>query len=121
MVERLYGEVKKGWGSELIWASSDLYCGKLLNFNVGSKFSMHFHKEKTETWYILTGKFKLNFINTKNAKIHTRELNIGDIWTNNPLEPHQLECIEAGTIIEVSTADSVEDNYRVFPGDSQHQ
>ena len=27
--------------------------------------------------------------------------------------------IEEGTIIEVSTPDSVEDNYRVLPGDSQ--
>jgi len=28
-------------------------------------------------------------------------------------------CQEEGTIIEVSTPDSVEDNYRVAPGDSQ--
>jgi hypothetical protein len=33
--------------------------------------------------------------------------------------PHQLHCLEEGTIIEVSTPDSVEDNYRVRPGDSQ--
>jgi hypothetical protein len=33
--------------------------------------------------------------------------------------PHQLECVEAGTVIEVSTPDSVEDNYRVGKGDSQ--
>jgi hypothetical protein len=33
--------------------------------------------------------------------------------------PHRLTCLEQGTIIEVSTADSVEDNYRVLPGDSQ--
>jgi mannose-6-phosphate isomerase-like protein (cupin superfamily) len=121
MVERLYGEVEKGWGSELIWESNDLYCGKFLNFNSGSKFSMHFHAKKTETWYVLTGKFKVHFINPKNAEIRTKELNVGDTWTNPPLYPHQLECIEVGTIIEVSTADSVEDNYRVFPGDSQKQ
>jgi hypothetical protein len=35
--------------------------------------------------------------------------------------PHQLICIEEGTIIEVSTPDSVEDNYRVLPGDSQRE
>jgi len=33
--------------------------------------------------------------------------------------PHQVFCIDAGTIIEVSTPDSVEDNYRVGRGDSQ--
>jgi hypothetical protein len=41
------------------------------------------------------------------------------VWRNEPLEPHQLICLEEGTIIEVSTPDSVEDNYRVMPGDSQ--
>ena len=49
-----------------------------------------------------------------------QELKEGDTWHNPPLQPHQLECIQAGSsITEVSTADSVEDNYRVFPGDSQ--
>ena len=43
----------------------------------------------------------------------------GDIWHNPPLHPHQLICTESGTVVEVSTADSVEDNYRVLPGDSQ--
>ena len=34
--------------------------------------------------------------------------------------PHQLEAIEAGSsITEVSTPDSIEDNYRLAPGDSQ--
>jgi hypothetical protein len=40
-------------------------------------------------------------------------------WNNPPLVPHQIECVEEGTIIEVSTPDSVEDNYRVEKGDSQ--
>ena len=34
--------------------------------------------------------------------------------------PHKLTClVNKGVIIEVSTPDSVEDNYRVEPGDSQ--
>jgi len=33
--------------------------------------------------------------------------------------PHQLICIEAGTVVEVSTYDDPDDNYRVIPGDSQ--
>ena len=36
-----------------------------------------------------------------------------------PLVPHQIICLQQGTIIEVSTPDSVEDNYRVAKGDSQ--
>lgn len=116
---RLEGYVEKGWGNELIWATNDKYCGKLLHFKNDAKFSMHFHKEKDETWYVLTGKFIVHWIDTNTAEKHSLELRPSSIWRNMPLVPHQLECIESGTIIEVSTPDSVEDNYRVMKGDSQ--
>jgi len=116
---RLIGHVDKGWGGEFIFATNDKYCGKLLNFNTGAKFSMHFHAEKDETWYVLSGKFIVKHIDTKTAKVYENNLNVGDVWRNEPLLPHQLVCIEEGTIIEVSTPDSVEDNYRVMKGDSQ--
>jgi len=116
---RLEGFVEKGWGSELIWATNDKYCGKLLKFNTGAKFSMHFHSKKDETWYVLNGKFEVKYIQTKDASMRNAILNEGDVWRNEPLEPHQVICLEEGTIIEVSTPDSVEDNYRILPGDSQ--
>lgn len=113
------GKIDKGWGHELIWATNDKYCGKLMKFNKGAKFSMHFHAEKDETWYVLDGVFEVWIINTNDASKSFKKLSAGDTWHNPPLLPHQLVCIEEGTIIEVSTADSVEDNYRVAPGDSQ--
>mgnify|MGYP003671855008 CR=1 FL=1 len=116
---RLEGSVSKGWGSELIWATNDKYCGKFLKFNTGAKFSMHFHMEKDESWYILSGKFEVHWINTKDASVHVEELCAGDIWHNPVLFPHQIVCIDAGEVLEVSTPDSVEDNYRVGKGDSQ--
>jgi uncharacterized RmlC-like cupin family protein len=118
---RLKDYIEKGWGAELIWVTNDKYCSKFLNFNAGSKFSMHFHAEKEETWYVLSGKFEVRCINTKDATETNKVLYIGDTWHNPPLVPHQLICIEAGSIIEVSTPDSVEDNYRVMPGDSQNK
>ena len=116
---RLTGAVEKGWGGEIIFATNDLYCGKLMYFKEGAKFSMHFHDEKDETWFVLEGVFDVKYIDTSNAKMLIKRLNTGDTWRNYPLEPHQLICIEEGVIIEVSTPDSVEDNYRVLPGDSQ--
>lgn len=116
---RLSGLVPKGWGNEFIFATTDHYCGKLLNFDTGAEFSMHFHSCKDETWYVLRGRFQVRCIDTATASEYTRELNQGDTWHNPPLLPHQLHCLESGTIIEVSTPDSVEDNYRVRPGDSQ--
>jgi quercetin dioxygenase-like cupin family protein len=80
---------------------------------------MHFHAEKDESWYVLTGKFEVKWINTKDASADSRVLIEGDTWRNEPLFPHQIICLEEGVIIEVSTPDSVEDNYRVSKGDSQ--
>ena len=43
------GKIDKGWGYELIFASNDLYCGKIMVFNrKGAKFSMHYHAVKVE-------------------------------------------------------------------------
>jgi quercetin dioxygenase-like cupin family protein len=116
---QLKGRVDKGWGYENIWVSTDKYCSKFLHFESGKKFSMHFHAVKEETWYVLSGLFEIVSIDTKDATKLTKLLHPGDVWHNLPLMPHQLICIEEGTILEVSTADSVEDNYRVEPGDSQ--
>lgn len=116
---RLEGFVEKGWGHEFIFATTDKYCGKLLKFNKDARFSMHFHSVKDETWYVLDGKFKVIVIDTKDASQREYFLNPGDTWHNPPLLPHQVICIEEGTLIEVSTPDSIEDNYRVMKGDSQ--
>ena len=116
---QLEGFVEKGWGQELIWATNDKYCGKLLKFNKGAKFSMHFHREKDETWYVLDGTFDLLTVNTEDASVQKTRLNQGDVWHNPPLLPHQVICVNEGTLIEVSTPDSVEDNYRIAKGDSQ--
>ena len=116
---RLEGYVEKGWGHELIWATNDRYCGKMMHFNTGARFSMHFHREKEETWYVQSGKFVVKWIDTKTAAQHEQLLVEGAVWHNPPCMPHQLICLQEGTVVEDSTPDSVEDNYRVQPGDSQ--
>ena len=116
---QLNGFVEKGWGHENIFATNDKYTGKLLVFNEGSRFSMHFHAEKDESWFVLEGVFDLLTIETKDATVKKERLQAGDSKRIKPLVPHQLICIQKGTIIEVSTPDSVEDNYRVAKGNSQ--
>ena len=121
MKQSVTGKVDKGWGYEIIFASNDHYAGKILVFErEGAKMSMHFHKEKDETWCVNVGKFKLTWCDTTTAVYHEKILEEGDTWHNLPLVPHQLEALTANaSIFEVSTADSVEDNYRIIPGDSQ--
>ena len=118
---QLKGFVKKGWGHEFIWETNDKYCGKFMNFNKGAKFSMHFHKDKDKTWYVMNGVFDILVINTADASVKRKRLESGEIHRNEPLVPHQVICIEEGTLLEVSTPDSVEDTYRVSMGDSQRE
>jgi mannose-6-phosphate isomerase-like protein (cupin superfamily) len=112
--------VEKGWGHEIIIINNEKYCGKILHFNKGAKFSMHYHIKKTETWYVKSGKFTFKWINTSNADTVIEELLPGDIITNNIGEPHQIICDEEGDIFEVSTTHYDEDSYRVIKGDSQN-
>jgi quercetin dioxygenase-like cupin family protein len=118
---RLSGVVQKGWGYELIWATTEDYCGKIMVFNKeGARTSMHFHKDKDETWFVNNGKFKVRYIDTNDSMLYEKDLNEGDTWHNPPLMPHQLIALQAeSSITEVSTPDSVEDNFRIGPGDSQ--
>lgn len=112
--------VPKGWGSELIIENNEKYCGKLLIFKKGCKFSMHYHMIKDETWYVNEGQFIYRWIDTDTAELHTQILNVGDIVRQRPGQPHQLEAIEDGVVFEVSTQHFDTDSYRVWKGDSQN-
>ena len=109
--------VEKGWGKEIIFVNNDEYCGKILCFNKGKKFSMHYHLKKKETWYINKGKFILNWIDIEKGITHSEYLNIGDVITNERGEPHQMEALEDSEIFEVSTKHYDNDSYRIYKGD----
>lgn len=112
-------KVPKAWGEEIIIHNDDGYCGKLLRFRKGGKFSMHFHSTKTESWYVNYGKFVLTYIDTKDADTRKTPLFKGDIVHVERNTPHQLEALEEGEIFEVSTPHMEEDSYRIEKGDSQ--
>jgi mannose-6-phosphate isomerase-like protein (cupin superfamily) len=111
--------VPKGWGHEIIFENNELYCGKLLVFKKGAKFSMHYHMIKDETWYVQEGEFIYRWINTETAEIIQEVLTVGDSVRQRPGQPHQLEALTDGTIYEVSTTHYDSDSYRVWKGDSQ--
>ncbi len=112
-------KVTKGWGYELILENNEQYCGKILHFNKGAKFSMHYHMQKKETWYVQSGKFLFRSIQTQTADVKEFTLEPGDCVTNERGQPHQIECLEEGDIFEVSTQHFDSDSYRVWKGDSQ--
>jgi quercetin dioxygenase-like cupin family protein len=109
--------VPKGWGHEVIFENNELYCGKLLVFKKGCKFSMHYHMIKDETWYVDKGEFIYRWIDTEKGEVQERYLKVGDTVRQLPGQPHQLEALTEGTIFEVSTEHFDSDSHRVWLGD----
>ena len=114
-------KIKKGWGHELIIESNDQYCMKELHFyREGCKSSMHFHKDKTETWFCLRGAVMVDLIDLSDASKSKVYVTQGGIFHIDPMTPHQVTCTEDDTVIlEASSKDTPEDNYRILPGNSQ--
>ena len=119
-MNRVEGKKDHGWGFEIAWANKDQYCGKILIFNnPGSKTSMHFHKEREKSWFVNAGVFQLRYIDIKTAELKQQTLKEGDTYTIPPLTPHQLIAMSPeAMIIEVSTPEVENDNYKIGPGDS---
>ena len=111
--------VPKGWGEEIIIENNEKYCGKILIFKQGCKFSMHYHMNKDETWWVEYGEFLYRWIDTETADMNETKLGEGDIVRQRPGQPHQLEAISNGRIFEVSTHHEDSDSYRVIKGDTQ--
>ena len=111
--------IKKGWGNEIWMVNNKKYCGKILNFHKSSKFSMHYHLNKDETWYVNKGEFIFRYINGDNAEVVEQILKEKESIRIPPGLPHQLECKGGGSIIEISTQHFEEDSIRVWKGDSQ--
>jgi mannose-6-phosphate isomerase-like protein (cupin superfamily) len=100
--------------------NDDEYCGKLLVFEKGKKFSMHYHLIKKESWYVAEGEFEYGWINTETASHESTVIRQGDVVDLERGQPHQLRALTQGaTIFEVSTKHYEEDSYRVLPGSSQ--
>jgi mannose-6-phosphate isomerase-like protein (cupin superfamily) len=112
-------KVPKGWGEEIIITNNELYCGKLMRFKEGAKFSMHYHMIKDETWYVNKGLFIYRWIDTDTAETIEHRLIPGDVVRQRPGQPHQLEALIDGEVFEVSTQHFDSDSYRVWKGDSQ--
>lgn len=95
-------KVSKPWGSELWYAHTDRYAGKILRVNAGHKLSVQYHVEKDETSYLLSGRLLLE--QGQSAETMRRhELEPGAAWRNAPGVVHTIEALEDSVILEVST------------------
>lgn len=98
--------VPKVWGRELWIVNTDKYCGKILEINKGYRCSLHYHKNKDETFYILEGKVLMEVDETKEIMGKGRVQHIA------PGVKHRFTGLEDSRIIEFSTYHEEEDSYR---------
>jgi mannose-6-phosphate isomerase-like protein (cupin superfamily) len=107
--------VPKLWGYEKHLVNTALYCGKILvALPNGMACSIHYHKNKTETFHIVRGRLQLQLFSLEGVLQEKTVLNPGDSLTLKPLTPHRFWAIgELCEFIEISTPDAPEDSYRL--------
>ena len=96
-------KVEKPWGHELIWALTDVYCGKLLFVKAGHSLSLQFHREKDESWLVQSGRAKLELGEAGESILKEEVISAGAAFHYPPGTVHRVTAIEDTTILEVST------------------
>jgi mannose-6-phosphate isomerase-like protein (cupin superfamily) len=108
----------KGWGRELWIVNSNLYCGKILELKKGKRCSIHYHKLKDETFYILSGHVQIKlYRHGYPGKVKTMLVKPGDTLHIPQQLIHQFVGLDDSKILEISTQHFEEDSYRLLRGD----
>jgi mannose-6-phosphate isomerase len=95
--------VDKPWGHELIWAVTDRYVGKVLFVAAGHSLSLQFHREKDESWYVQSGRAKVELGEAGEAVLVEEVVTAGAAFRFEPGTVHRVTALEDTTILEVST------------------
>ena len=104
-------KVDKDWGYEEWIVNNELYCFKKLFVKKGYRCSIHWHKNKDETFYIQDGIIKLEVFG-KDPIILPK----GSTYRLFSNTPHRFTGIEDSMMYEVSTHHEDSDSYRVIKG-----
>jgi len=95
-------KVEKPWGYELIWASTEKYCGKVLLVRAGEELSLQFHKEKDETLYVYSGRAEFE-IGEPGRQTDIEVVGPGRAFRLVPGTVHRIRALDDTTLLEVST------------------
>jgi mannose-6-phosphate isomerase len=96
-------KVDKPWGWELIWARTDDYSGKLLFVQAGESLSLQFHREKDESWYVESGRARIEIAAPGDAVPQAEVVGPGAAFRIPPGTVHRITAVEDTIILEVST------------------
>ena len=95
--------VEKPWGWELIWAVAEQYVGKVLFVKAGESLSLQFHNEKDESWYVQSGRARLELGDAGQEALDEEVVTAGACFRFRPGTVHRITALEDTTILEVST------------------
>jgi mannose-6-phosphate isomerase-like protein (cupin superfamily) len=95
-----------------------MYCGKILEIKKGKRCSLHFHKLKTESFYLHSGKLQVKIKESPEAS-ESEEfiLNAGECMDIPPGLVHQMLALEDAQLFEFSTQHFNSDSHRIEQGD----
>jgi mannose-6-phosphate isomerase len=96
-------KVEKPWGHELVWATTELYCGKLLFIRAGEELSLQFHREKDETIYVHEGRLEFE-IGEEAGAVASEIVGPGSAFHLRPGTVHRMRALEDSLLLEVSTS-----------------
>src|SRR5205085_5146373 len=85
--------VEKPWGYELIWALTDVYCGKVLFVKAGHSLSLQFHREKDESWLVQSGRAKVELGREGGGDLDESVVEPGDAFRFVPGTVHRVTAI----------------------------
>jgi len=114
--------VMKRWGYELWIENNQLYCGKHLHVVPQKWCSVHYHKNKKETFYIIKGELKIQYSTVLDIEYWNTEsidmivLKEGDSITLEPMVAHRFtsNLSVPCDFIEISTHHDDNDSYRII-------
>ena len=95
--------VEKPWGWELVWAETPSYLGKVLFVKAGESLSLQFHREKEESWYIQSGRAKVELGDAGDAILKEEVIVAPAFFHFVPGTVHRISAIEDTLVYEVST------------------
>jgi mannose-6-phosphate isomerase len=104
-LDRFAGSVKrveKPWGYELLFAQTDLYCGKLIFVRKGEQLSLQFHREKDEVVYLHEGRIELE-VGDPGGQLDREVVAPGHAFHFTPGTVHRWRALEDSLLVEVST------------------
>jgi len=104
--------VPKVWGKETWYVNNDMYCGKILSIQKNYFSSEHLHRDKVETFAVLSGHVMVVIFDKSGDKKFI-SMKKDDCLDIPACTVHQLRAIEDSEILEISTHHEDSDSYRV--------